>query len=173
MLAFARTHHGTRGRFVRADATQLARCVDLFRASFDAAVFLLSLQDIDPLEGAVESAAWALRPGGRLAMVMTHPCFRVPRQSGWGWDAARALQYRRVDRYLTRLAVPMKAYDGDRHGATRSYHRPLSAYVNALAASGMLVDAIREVAGPAPKSRAAKSAAHEIPLFLGVRAMKR
>jgi SAM-dependent methyltransferase len=173
MLAFARKHHGTRGRFVRHDATQLARSVELREESFDAAVFLLSIQDIDPLEAAVESASWALRRGGRLVIVMTHPCFRIPRQSGWGWDAARALQYRRVDRYLTRLAVPMKAYGGDRRGATRSYHRPLSAYVDALAGSALLVDAIREVAGPAPKARAAKSAAHEIPLFLGVRAMKR
>jgi SAM-dependent methyltransferase len=173
LLAFARKHHTARGRFVRHDATKLAECVELRAQSFDAAVFLLSIQDIDPLEAAVESASWALRRGGRLVIVMTHPCFRVPRQSGWGWDAGRALQYRRVDRYLTRLAVPMKTYGGDRRCATRSYHRPLSAYVDALAASELLVDAVREVAGPAPKARAAKSAAQEIPLFLGVRTVKR
>ena len=41
---------------------------------------------VDPLEPALASAAWALRPGGRLALLLTHPCFRIPRQSGWGWD---------------------------------------------------------------------------------------
>ena len=51
----------------------------------------------------------------------------------------RRLRYRRVDRYLTRLAVPMKSYGGG--GATRSYHRPLGAYVNGLAACGLLVPA--------------------------------
>ena len=64
---------------------------------------------------------------------MTHPCFRVPRQSGEGWDEQRKLLYRRVDRYLSPLAVPMKAYAGGR-AATWSYHRPLEDYVNGLAA---------------------------------------
>jgi hypothetical protein len=36
-----------------------------------------------------------------MVLLLTHPCFRVPRQSGWGWDEQRKLQYRRVDRYLT------------------------------------------------------------------------
>jgi hypothetical protein len=66
----------------------------------------------------LRSAAWLLRPRGRLAILMTHPCFRVPRQSGWRWDASRRLQYRRVDRYLTKLDVPIKAYGGARRGAT-------------------------------------------------------
>jgi SAM-dependent methyltransferase len=175
MLAFARRHHGAHGRFVRHDATRLTTCAAISVSSFDAVTFLLSIQDIDPLELALESAAWALVPNGRLVIVMTHPCFRVPRQSGWGWDAGRRLQFRRVDRYLTRLAVPMKSYDGARGGETRSYHRPLSAYVNALSAAGLLVDAVQEIPGPAPDLRAGRAgrmAAEEIPLFLGIRATR-
>ena len=136
--------------------------------------FLLSIQDIDPLDDALASATWALRPGGRIVVLMTHPCFRVPRQSGWGWDEGRQLRFRRVDSYLGPLAVPMKAHGG---GATRSYHRPLSAYVNGLAACGMYVEGIREIPrpseAPGPNARAERRASEEIPLFLGLRAVKR
>jgi SAM-dependent methyltransferase len=175
LIAFARRHHGAHGRFVTGDATRLPELPEVGEGAFDAAVFLLSIQDIDPLEAALASAARALRPGGRLVMLMTHPCFRVPRQSGWGWDVQRRLRYRRVDRYLTRLAVPMKSYG--RGGATRSYHRPLGAYVNGLAAQGLLVDCVREIPTfrthpPGPHAKAERAAMREIPLFLALRAVK-
>ena len=178
LLAFARRHHGRHGRFVEGDATRLREMAELEAGSFDAAVFLLSIQDIDPLEDALSSVAWALRPGGRVVLLMTHPCFRIPRQSGWGWDRGRRLRYRRVDRYLTRLAVPMKGYGGARRGFTRSYHRPLGAYVNGLAACGLLVDGIHELPTykppePGPQAKAEAAANREIPLFLALRAIKR
>ncbi|HEX2190479.1 MAG TPA: methyltransferase domain-containing protein [Longimicrobiaceae bacterium] len=178
LLAFARRHHGSHGRFLLGDATRLGELPELRDASFDAAVFLLSIQNIDPLEDALASAAGLLRPGGRMVLLMTHPCFRVPRQSGWGWDAGRRLRFRRVDRYLTPLAVPAKAYGGERRGATRSYHGPLGAYVNGLASCGLLADAVREIpthreAPPGPRSRAERLAGREIPLFLGLRATRR
>lgn len=173
LVRFARRHHGASGRFVVADATCLAESGEVQAGGYDGAAFLLSIQDIDPLEDALACAGWALRPGGRIVLLMTHPCFRVPRQSGWGWDAGRRLQFRRVDRYLGRLAVPMKTHGG---GATRSYHRPLSAYVNGLAACGLYVDRIREIArpgeAPGPRARAERRASEEIPLFLGLRAVK-
>jgi SAM-dependent methyltransferase len=162
---------------VEGDATRLREVADIAAGSFDAAVFLLSIQDIDPLEDALAAAAWAVRQGGRVVLLMTHPCFRVPRQSGWGWDRGRRLQYRRIDRYLTRLTVPMKGYGGDRRGFTRSYHRPLGAYVNGLAAHGLLVDGVHELPTfkqpeRGPNAKAEGAANREIPLFLGVRAIK-
>jgi SAM-dependent methyltransferase len=156
LLAFARRHHGRHGRFLEGDATRLRELPELAAESFDAAVFLLSIQDIDPLEGALASAAWALRPGGRVVLLMTHPCFRIPRQSGWGWDRGRRLRYRRVDRYLS----------------------PLGAYVNGLAARGLLVDGVHELPTYrkpelGPQAKAEGAANREIPLFLGLRAIKR
>jgi ubiquinone/menaquinone biosynthesis C-methylase UbiE len=174
LLDLARQHHGQHGRFIQADAANLDRTAELQAASFDAVVFLLSIQDIDPLEGALRSAAWALKPGGRVIMLMTHPCFRIPRQSGWGFDENRKLQYRRIDRYLTPLPVPMKSYPGQSSGVTISFHRPLNAYINGLSAVGLLVDQIEEVpsykAGEQRKGTQTES--EEIPLFLGLRAKK-
>ena len=177
LLAFARRHHGSRGQFVLGDATRLDTVPEIRKGAFDAATFLLSIQDIEPLEHAFSSAAASVRRGGRIVVLMTHPCFRVPRQSGWGWDAERRLQYRRVDRYLTRLDVPMKAYEGGR-GTTWSHHRPLADYVNGLAANGLFLDRIEEIPGlhAMPRSGASpaeRMALKEIPLFMGVRAVKR
>ena len=112
-----------------------------------------------------------------MVILMTHPCFRVPRQSGWGWDEGRKLRYRRIDRYLTSLSVPMKAYPGQQMGTTLSFHRPLGEYVNELARVGLVVDCMREIPGnkirlPAPENGANERADQEIPLFLGLRARK-
>jgi hypothetical protein len=125
---------------------------------------------MQPLDEVLRSASQKLRENGRLVMLLTHPCFRVPRQSGWGWDKNRQLAYRRVDRYLTPLAVPLKPYPG---GVSRSFHRPLSQYINTLAACGLLIEQIREVTAEQFENAAPSHLARaEIPLFLGLRARK-
>ncbi len=177
LIAVARRNHGKLARFMVGDATRLPALALVGAESFDGVTFLLSIQDIDPLAAALDSAAWALRTRGRLVIVMSHPCFRVPRQSGWGWDDRRTLLFRRIDRYLTPMAVPMQPYGGGRHGATRSYHRPLHEYVRRLAGSGLVIDAIEEIAGAEVEAghtpnRARAAACREIPLFMGIRAIK-
>lgn len=176
LVELARRRHGKEGRFLLGNACNLCDVPGLAEGSYDAVTFLLSLQDMDPLDDVLRSAAWSLKPGGRLVALIMHPAFRVPRQSGWGWDEGRKLQYRRVDRYLTPLPVPIKRLDGSR--PTRSFHRPLSAYVNSMAACGLVVDNMLEVPAHRVKSpragddKAAEMARREIPLFLGLRAKK-
>ena len=108
---------------------------------------------------------------------MTHPAFRQPRHSGWGFDEGRKLTYRRIDGYLTELAVPMKSLGGGL--PTRSFHRPISAYINALADAGFATDAMLEIPDLAPEKRPGKvargdaRASAEIPIFLGLRAVRR
>jgi SAM-dependent methyltransferase len=178
LVQLAKKRHGAEGRFIVGDARRLTSLPELRGANFDAAVFMLSLQDMDPLEPVLAQAAALLKDAGRLVLLLTHPAFRVPRQSGWGWDEGRKLMYRRVDRYLTPLPVPMKALPGRESGATtRSFHRPLEAYINGLAENGLLTERIEEIpahkpAASAPTSRAASTARKEIPLFLGLRARK-
>jgi ubiquinone/menaquinone biosynthesis C-methylase UbiE len=176
LSAMARKRHGKEGRFLVGDARDLESLPDIDPESFDASVFLLSLQDMDPLEPILASAARILKPGGRLVLLLTHPSFRIPRQSGWGFDEGRKLVYRRVDRYLTPLPVPMKPFPGQ-EGRTWSFHRPLQVYVNALSDAGMVVDRMEEVPAGAVLSgsgnrRADAHARQEIPLFLVLRAVK-
>jgi ubiquinone/menaquinone biosynthesis C-methylase UbiE len=175
LASMARKRHGKDGRFLVGDARNLQAVPELSPASFDAAVFLLSLQDMDPLEPVLDSVAGMLKPNGRLVLLLTHPAFRIPRQSGWGFDEGRKLVYRRVDRYLTPLPVPMKPFPGQ-EGRTWSFHRPLQAYVNALSDAGLLVDRMEEIPSGAVVSgsgnrRADAHARKEIPLFLLIRAV--
>lgn len=177
LLNLARQHHGNQGRFIQGDARALYELPDLPEGSFDGVIFLLSIQDMDPLHQAFESAAWALKGGGRLVILMTHPCFRVPRQSGWGWDEGRKLRFRRVDRYLTPLPIPMKPYPGQPSGVTITFHRPLEVYINGLSDVGLMTDRIREIptykeSRSGGRAKAENLANQEIPLFLGLRAIK-
>jgi ubiquinone/menaquinone biosynthesis C-methylase UbiE len=163
-------------RFLVGDARRLPAVAGLDAASFDAAVFLLSIQDMDPLEDVVRGVDWALKPASRVVLLMTHPAFRQPRHSGWGYDEGRKLTYRRIDAYLEPMAVPMKSLGGGL--PTRSFHRPISAYVNGLADAGFATDAMLELPDLPPDRRPGKAprgdarANAEIPIFLGLRAVR-
>jgi ubiquinone/menaquinone biosynthesis C-methylase UbiE len=183
LVQIARKRHGRAGpgaaaRFLLGDARELRAVPGLGEGEFDAVTFLLSIQDMDQMERVLESAAWALKPGGRVAMVLTHPAFRVPRQSGWGWDRERKLQYRRVDRYLLPRKAPIVTHPGKAPGQyTWTFHKPIEAYVKALRNAGLLVDAMEEwpshkTSGPGPRAAAENLARKEIPMFLAVRAVK-
>jgi SAM-dependent methyltransferase len=164
----AKHYHSAKATFLEEDARHLKSYS--FQQKFDAAVFLLSLQDMEPLETVLENVSTVLKPNGRLVLFMIHPCFRIPRQSGWGFDEKRQLHYRRIDRYLSPLAIPMKTYKGN---TTRSYHRPLQEYVQALLKAGFQLDAWEEIADSSRKPNGEKSPNEDIPLFLALRAYKR
>lgn len=165
MLKLAKRYH-PKARFIRGDACYLQKYSEL-AATFDAAIFLLSLQDMNPLGAALSSASWALKPGGRLVIFMVHPCFRVPRQSGWGFDKNRKLTYRRVDRYLSPLAVPMKTHG---KGSTKSFHRPLGIYISALKQAGLGLEQLIEL--PDSPLGGKPDPNPDIPLFLALSARK-
>lgn len=178
LIAAAKRRHGRlrQARFLVGDARRLPAVAGLQAGDFDAATFLLSIQDMDDLDGVVRGLDWALAPASRVVLLMTHPAFRQPRHSGWGYDEGRKLTYRRVDGYLTELAVPMKSLGGGL--PTRSFHRPISAYVNALADAGFATDAMLELPDLPPERRPGRGpkgdprANAEIPIFLGLRAVR-
>ncbi len=174
LIRYARRKSDRGIRYLVGDAQKLG---EVFGAGeFDAIACLLAIQNIDPLGPVFAGCQRVLRPGGRLVLVMTHPCFRVPRQSGWGWDAERKLLYRRIDRYLSPLKVPIQVHPGSAPGIVSwSFHRPLQSYVNGLAQTGLCITALEEwpshhVSGPGPRARAENRARAEVPLFLALRA---
>jgi SAM-dependent methyltransferase len=174
LIERARQRRPRAARFLVGDARRLDLVAALRPASFDAAVFLLSIADIPDLDLIAASLDWALRPAARVVIVMTHPAFRQPRHSGWGYDEGRKLVYRRVDGYLKPMAVPLEPVPGA--GPTRSYHRPISDYVNALGAFGFGVDAMLEIPDLTPLERPGRNRARmdnpDIPLLLGLRASR-
>jgi SAM-dependent methyltransferase len=178
LIAAAKRRHPrlSGARFVVGDARRLPAVVGVERGGYDAAVFLLSIQDMDGLDEVVRGVGWALADRSRVVLLMTHPAFRQPRHSGWGFDPGRKLTYRRIDGYLAEMAVPMKSLGGGQ--PTRSFHRPISAYVNALAEAGFVTDAMLEIPDLPPERRpgtAARGDARanaEIPIFLGLRAVR-
>jgi ubiquinone/menaquinone biosynthesis C-methylase UbiE len=147
-------------------------------ASFDGAACLLAIQNIDAFGPVFADAAKVLKPGAPLVIVMNHPAFRQLRQSGWGWDEQRKLQYRRVDKYLGAYDVPVQAHPGAAPDVvTHSFHRPLQAYVKALAKAGFAVVDLEEWASHktsdrGPKAKAENAARLEIPMFLALVARK-
>ena len=58
LLRRARKHHGHQGRFIQGDARRLAELPGLRAGWFDAVVFLLSIQNMDPLH-----PCWSRRLG--------------------------------------------------------------------------------------------------------------
>ncbi len=179
LIAAAKRRHGRsrRARFLVGDARRLPAVAELEQGAYDAAVFLLSVQDMDALDDVARGVDWALNDRGRVVLLMTHPAFRQPRHSGWGFDEGRKLTYRRIDGYLVEMAVPMKSLGGGL--PTRSFHRPISAYINAFADAGFAVDAMLELPDLPPDRRPGKAARAdaranaEIPIFLGLRAIRR
>lgn len=169
LISIAKKYHGKYGTFTVGDARRLHQ---YFAAdSFDACVFLLSIQDMNPLDNVLQQTALILREGGTVALLLVHPCFRIPRQSGWGYEKARKLQYRRIDRYLTPLKIPMKQH---KRGTTISFHRPLSTYINTLGQYGLVIDKLDEITTYQDgKNKAERRANDEFPLFMAIRARKR
>jgi ubiquinone/menaquinone biosynthesis C-methylase UbiE len=180
LIGLARKHHGEtpkgsgRAQFILGDVRKLSALPELQAKSADLAVFMLSIQDMDPLDEVLAAAAWALKADGRIVIFMLHPAFRPPRQSGWGFDPGRKLTYRRVDAYLTQRAVPMKAYaevSARASGTTMSFHRPLSAYVNTLSQLGLLLERLDEIPDPNVDQNTKKETL-DIPLFVALKAKR-
>ena len=146
----------------------------------DHAAMVMCLQDLNPIEPVLAGVARHVTPGGRIVAVMTHPCFRIPRRSSWGWDEDNGVQFRRLDGYTTPMQVPIKIHPGMPHDPSRtmSFHRPLATYLNAFSAAGLGVIAIDELCSHRRgtvgiRSGAEDQAAKEFPVFLAITAEHR
>jgi SAM-dependent methyltransferase len=159
-----------------ADATAFYK--QFTEKDFDGAVCLLAVQNIDRPEAVFKNAAGLLKTGAPLVIIMNHPAFRIPRQTAWGYEEVRHIQYRRVDMYMSQLKIPILAHPGaDRTVKTVSYHRPISFYLNALGANGFAVTGAEElisnrVSDSGPRAKAENRSRAEFPLFLALRAVK-
>lgn len=145
---------------------------------FHSAACVLAIQNMNPLPPVLAGISRALSVGGKLVIVMMHPCFRGPKETSWGWDEKEMIQYRRVDRYLLPRKSPIVAHPGKKKSEyTWTFHKPIEVYVKALRNAGLLIDAIEEwpshkTSTSGPRAKAENVARAEIPMFMAIRAVK-
>ena len=145
---------------------------------FDGIACLLAVQNMEKIEPVFQNVARWLKPKGKFVMVLTHPCFRIPRQTHWGWDDEKKIEYRRVDRYANEMKIPILTPPFiDKVNFTMTYHRPLQNYFSALLKAGLCVDSLEEwmsnkESAPGKRSRGENRARKEVPLFMAIRAVR-
>ena len=170
LIAKARQYPGRPPvRYFERDAAQLAGL-----GEFDAASAILSLQNMEHLDEVIAAASGVLRLGGRMLWVLNHPAFRIPRQSAWGYEEERKIQYRRVDAYAGTLGIPITMHPGRADSeSTVSFHRSLHTLTAAGFRAGLRLSGLEEwyshkESQPGPRARAENRARKEFPLFLAL-----
>lgn len=144
--------------------------------TFDAATIVLALQNMEHLAKVISECARVLKPHGVIYIVINHPCFRIPKNSGWEWSKDKAVQFRRVDTYLSESKNKIQMHPGSNPDEyTLSFHRPLQTYFKILGKSGFGVTRLEEWisnrVGPKGKTFAALELSRkEIPMFLFIEA---
>ncbi len=160
--------------YIVSDASDLS----ITDKQFTHAVFILSLQNMEDAEGAIENAISKLESGGRLLLVLNHPAFRIPRQSSWEIDEKSKLEYRRINRYMSPLKIPINMNPGDRSSKfTWSYHYSISEITNMMTKNEMLIERIDEwTSDKNSEGKSAKMenmARNEFPLFMAIVGVKK
>ena len=169
----ARSDHAAGHRYITADVTRKMTVPE----DFTHAAFILSLQNMKDQDAAIINAGRHLAAGGVLVIVLNHPAFRIPRQSSWGTDEKNKLQYRRVNRYLSPLEIPITMHPGKPNSTvTWTYHQPISAYARMLKRTGFVIENMEEWASDkksyGDNAKPENRARSEFPLFLAIKAFK-
>jgi SAM-dependent methyltransferase len=113
-------------------------------ATFDAAVACLVFEHLPDHRPPIAEIARVLAPGGTFVFLLNHPLLQAP-GSGWVIDHILDEEYWRIGPYLP-VDVTMEELAP---GVVLPFvHRPLSQYVNAMAAHGLFIERMEEPAPP-------------------------
>ena len=160
-------------RFTVGDIT---KTLPINKKDFSHVCLILSMQNIERADLVIANAKNYLKRGGKLVIVLNHPCFRIPRQSSWIIDERNKLQSRKVNLYMTPLKIPITIHPGQPNSAlTWSFHQPISYYSHILSGNSFLIEKIEEwVSDKESSGRFAKMenrGREEFPLFLTIKAV--
>lgn len=113
--------------------------------AFDRVSANMVMMDLGDGAGAIRELGRVLKPGGRVAMSLFHPCFQVLDGSSWLIESGDQEDQisRKVWRYREAFGTLGKA-KLDQPEPHMNYHRPLGWYVEQLVRAGLLVDALEE-----------------------------
>jgi len=124
-----------------------ARLHMIDNASIDVGVSNMALMDIEDAAGAIIEVGRVVRPGGRFAASLSHPCFDIVNASAWVIERMEftTTVWRKVSRYREIRAGRCPWRAGQEHiGYTPAYHRPLSWYVRTLRGAGFVITTLEE-----------------------------
>jgi len=159
-------------------AADVSQKLTIKKNDFSHAALIFALQNIKDPAGALRNARLHLRKGGKLLIVLNHPCFRIPRQTSWETDETNKMQYRRVNRYLSPLEIPIRTNPGKGEASevVWSYHLPVSEYSRMLFENGFVIEKLEEWASDKSSigtaARMENRARNEFPLFMAILARK-
>ena len=163
-----RNHH-----YLNGDITKKLSLIN----SFSHCACVLTLDNVENPSFVMDQASQHLQIDGIFVFVINHPCFRIPRQSSWGIDEQSKLQYRRINRYLSPLEIPITMHPGILNSpVTWTYHFSISTYSQWILENGFRIEKIeewtseKESVGKAAKME--NRARSEFPLFLAIKARR-
>ena len=171
LLEVARREEKAKSLGLEFHEADLADLSFLGEGTFDVAVSNVVMQDVVAFDGVFRELHRVLRPGGRLLVSVTHPCFERPVPGTWlrePPDSERIEEWRGLllDRYFDRVAL-WWAPTGQ--PPMVGFHRTLGDYATALHDAGFLITRMEE---PTPSPKAVERRYREfadyqrVPLFL-------
>lgn len=152
--------------------------IDSLQGLFSHIFFILSFQNMENGQKIINLASQKLGKNGQLILVLNHPAFRIPRQSSWQIDQNRKIEYRRIDRYLSDLKIPvnMNPHLKSQAQFTWSYHYSISTIFKFLSDNNLHVVSLEEwnsdKISTGKNARQENRARNEFPLFLAIKAVK-
>ncbi len=143
--------------------------------SFDSAFTVLAFENIKKVADVLSGIARVLKKDGKFIVVLLHPAFRIPQHSDWGYDKEKGLQYRKIEKYLSEIAIPidLSPFKGAKKVTTTTFHRSLQWYAKAFKHAGFSIVGIEEWIShkkslPGPKQTMEDAARKEFPMFLSI-----
>lgn len=142
-------------------------------ASFDTVFTVLAFENIANMDDVVGEIARVMKKTGRFVLVLLHPAFRIPKHADWGFDESKKVQYRKVDKYLSEVSIPIEQapFKGEKNITTTTFHRPLQWYMKIFRKHGLVISGMEEwishkVSQTGPRQKAEDAARKEFPVFM-------
>ena len=144
---------------------------------FDVALFLLSLQDMEFPDKAISNASQLLKKDKELWIVLNHPCYRIPRQSGWGIDEGKKTQFRKIESYMSENLIPIELSPSKKETKKVFHHHfSLTLLTKWLLQNGFHIAKIEELVSnktsTGSKSSMENRSRKEFPLFMCLKCIK-
>ncbi len=140
--------------------------------TFTHSTIILALQNTGKVANVLFNAAKYIKKGGKLLIVINHPHYRIPRHSSWEIDEKNNIQYRKINKYLSKIEIPVNhdPSKGAKGNFSISYHFSLESLSKDLFEAGFYIEKIEEWSSDkksvGKNSKRENVSRSEIPLFM-------